>query len=113
MIKADNLKKRFGNIVALDDVSFEVNKGETFGLLGPNGNRSLPSWGPTEPAKPPRLTYSVDSPGLTRAQYRSMAEPTLLCLRYAYLWVLSRKPWRYMRNFRPRKICIFSAGYMD
>jgi ABC-2 type transport system ATP-binding protein len=37
MIKADNLKKRFGNIVAVDDVSFEVQKGETFGLLGPNG----------------------------------------------------------------------------
>jgi ABC-2 type transport system ATP-binding protein len=37
MIKAENLKKRFGNIIALDDVSFEVKKGETFGLLGPNG----------------------------------------------------------------------------
>jgi ABC-2 type transport system ATP-binding protein len=37
MIKADNLKKRFGSTVALDDVSFEVQKGETFGLLGPNG----------------------------------------------------------------------------
>jgi ABC-2 type transport system ATP-binding protein len=37
MIKADNLKKRFGNVVALDDVSFDVEKGETFGLLGPNG----------------------------------------------------------------------------
>jgi len=37
MIKADNLKKRYGDIVALDDVSFEVDQGETFGLLGPNG----------------------------------------------------------------------------
>jgi len=37
MIKAENLKKRYGDIVALDDVSFEVKKGETFGLLGPNG----------------------------------------------------------------------------
>ena len=37
MIKADNLKKRFGDTVAVDDVSFEVTKGETFGLLGPNG----------------------------------------------------------------------------
>ncbi len=37
MIKAENLKKRYGNLVALDDVSFEVKKGETFGLLGPNG----------------------------------------------------------------------------
>ena len=37
MIKAENLKKRYGDLVALDDVSFEVKKGETFGLLGPNG----------------------------------------------------------------------------
>ncbi len=37
MIKADNLKKRYGDTVAVDDVSFEVAKGETFGLLGPNG----------------------------------------------------------------------------
>jgi ABC-2 type transport system ATP-binding protein len=37
MIKTDNLTKRFGSTIALDDVSFEVKKGETFGLLGPNG----------------------------------------------------------------------------
>ena len=37
MIQVDNLSKRYGEIVALDDVSFEVSKGETFGLLGPNG----------------------------------------------------------------------------
>jgi ABC-2 type transport system ATP-binding protein len=37
MIKAEHLSKKYGNIIALEDVSFEVEKGETFGLLGPNG----------------------------------------------------------------------------
>jgi len=37
MIAVEGLCKRFGEIVAVDDVSFEVRRGETFGLLGPNG----------------------------------------------------------------------------
>jgi ABC-2 type transport system ATP-binding protein len=37
MIKVENLTKRFGDFVAVDDVSFDVKKGEIFGLLGPNG----------------------------------------------------------------------------
>ena len=37
MIKSENLKKLYGATVAVDDMSFEVQKGKTFGLLGPNG----------------------------------------------------------------------------
>ena len=37
MIKAENLKKHYGPTIAVEDVSFEVQKGRTFGLLGPNG----------------------------------------------------------------------------
>lgn len=33
----ENLKKSYGNVVAVKDVSFEVKPGEIFGLLGPNG----------------------------------------------------------------------------
>jgi ABC-2 type transport system ATP-binding protein len=33
----EHLTKRFGNRVAVDDVSFEVGYGEVFGFLGPNG----------------------------------------------------------------------------
>ncbi|MFM7365344.1 MAG: ATP-binding cassette domain-containing protein [Cuspidothrix sp.] len=33
----ENLKKSYGNVVAVQDVSFEVQPGEIFGLLGPNG----------------------------------------------------------------------------
>jgi len=37
MIKVENLTKTFGAKVAVDDVSFEVDKGEVLGFLGPNG----------------------------------------------------------------------------
>lgn len=37
MLHAHELKKRFGEIQAVDGVSFEVAPGRVFGLLGPNG----------------------------------------------------------------------------
>jgi ABC-2 type transport system ATP-binding protein len=33
----ENLRKSYGSFTAVEDVSFEVEKGEIFGLLGPNG----------------------------------------------------------------------------
>ena len=37
VIEAAHLRKTFGEIVAVDDLSFLVNAGECFGILGPNG----------------------------------------------------------------------------
>jgi ABC-2 type transport system ATP-binding protein len=34
---ADSLVKRFGDVVAVDNISFEIRRGEIFGFLGPNG----------------------------------------------------------------------------
>jgi ABC-2 type transport system ATP-binding protein len=36
-IEATNLRKEFGHIVAVDDISFSVQAGEVLGFLGPNG----------------------------------------------------------------------------
>ena len=36
-IHVDGLTKQFGDLVAVDNVSFEIDQGEVFGLLGPNG----------------------------------------------------------------------------
>ncbi len=36
-IETENLTKKYGDFVAVDHVSFKVEKGEIFGLLGPNG----------------------------------------------------------------------------
>ena len=37
VIKTNGLTKRYGDIVAVDDLSLEVPRGYVFGLLGPNG----------------------------------------------------------------------------
>jgi len=37
ILNVSNISKRFGDVQAVDDLSFEVKKGEIFGLLGPNG----------------------------------------------------------------------------
>jgi len=36
-VEVDNLTKRFGQFVAVDQVSLSVEQGEIFGFLGPNG----------------------------------------------------------------------------
>lgn len=37
MIAVNNLSKASGDVVAVDQISFNIQKGEIFGFLGPNG----------------------------------------------------------------------------
>ena len=37
MVSVSNLKKTYDNFTAVDDISFDIEKGEIFGFLGPNG----------------------------------------------------------------------------
>ena len=38
VIEVDGIVKRYGDLVALDQLSLEVQAGEIYGLLGPNGS---------------------------------------------------------------------------
>ena len=37
MIHTENLTKRFGDVLAVEDLNLDVGEGEVLGLLGPNG----------------------------------------------------------------------------
>ncbi|MEJ2271780.1 MAG: ATP-binding cassette domain-containing protein, partial [Candidatus Bathyarchaeota archaeon] len=37
LVEAENLTKKFGDLVAVDKISFKIFKGESYGFLGPNG----------------------------------------------------------------------------
>ena len=45
VIETKSLTKRFGDIVAVDDLSLEVPRGHVFGLLGPNGSGKTTTMG--------------------------------------------------------------------
>ena len=37
MIEVKNVTKKYGKVVAVDNINFTINDGEIIGLLGPNG----------------------------------------------------------------------------
>jgi ABC-2 type transport system ATP-binding protein len=37
VVRAENMRKTYGKTTAVDDVSFEIRRGEIFGMVGPNG----------------------------------------------------------------------------
>ena len=41
LVHIENLVKRYGDLLALDHLSLDIEEGEIFGLLGPNGSGTV------------------------------------------------------------------------
>src|SRR5690554_7162367 len=69
LIDVKNLSKSFGEVKAVDDVSFTVAAGEVYGLLGPNGA------GKTTTLRILATLLDADSGSATVAGHDIVAEP--------------------------------------
>jgi ABC-2 type transport system ATP-binding protein len=85
MIEAKNLVRRYGNFLAVDDVSFAIEPGEVVGLLGHNGAGKTTIMkmlmGFLEPSAGQSLVDGVDvfaQPGLVQAQMGYLPESSPL-----------------------------------
>lgn len=80
-VQAIELTKQFGSFTAVENVSFEVKKGEIFGLLGPNGAGKSTTFkmlcGLLQPTKGKALVNGLDleiAPGVARSHIGYMAQ---------------------------------------
>ena len=71
VIRVSGIRKRYGRLVAVDDVSFDVHREEIFGLIGPNGAGKTTTMECVEGLRrPDRGTISVLSLDPVRDIYR-------------------------------------------
>ena len=78
LLKVENLRTAFGSLVAVDDVSFEVRKGETLGLVGESGSgKSVTAFSIIQPALGIGLT--AITPSGIRTRTPSVALPSQPC----------------------------------
>ena len=71
MIKVENLTKRYAGQTAIQDLNFEVGKGEIMGFLGPNGAGKSTTMRILSSFMPPTSGRASRSPGSIFSSNRS------------------------------------------
>ena len=76
VLRVENVTMQFGGVVAVDDLSMEVNEGEIVALIGPNGAGKTTAFnvitGVYQPTRGAILLDGVDTKGKTTAQLNRM-----------------------------------------
>jgi len=86
LLTVENLEKRFGGLIAVNDISFEVESGEIFTIIGPNGAGKSTLF---------KLITSFTRPTSGRVILRAKILPA-----YQHTWSLARASCELFR--RPR-----------
>ena len=73
-LRVEGLTRRFGELVALDGVSFSVGEGELFGIVGPDGAGKTTLLRILAGDEPPFLERSVYYDGLTPESAEQLGE---------------------------------------
>jgi len=76
MLELDGLTRRFGDVVALDDLSFTVEPGRTLGFVGPNGAGKTTAM---------RIVLGVLEPDAGSVRWRGRPVTTATRARFGYM----------------------------
>lgn len=102
MIETKNLTRKFRNITAVDNISFNIEKGEVFGFLGPNGA------GKTTTIRMLACLISPTEGTATVAGYDIRSDPTKV---RESIGILTENPSLYERLTAYENMDFFAAAY--
>ncbi len=98
MIRFNNVTKKYGKVIALDDVSLDIGKGKITGLLGPNGSgKSTMIKLITDLNKPSRGEVLIGGEPITQEMKKRIAY--LPEIDHFYSWMKIRDAKRFVETF--------------
>jgi ABC-2 type transport system ATP-binding protein len=104
VIEVNNLTKKFGEVIAVDNLSFQVNEGEVLGFLGPNGAGKTTTI---------RMLAGIISPTAGNASVAGFRIPDDIENLHEVVGLLTENPGFYERFSALRNLEYFAGFYTN